>query len=64
MFNFFRFNSDKPQQSYVIIARYKVGDWFRRFVVTESSAYKACRTFDQNPEFKEWIRVSNASLEN
>ena len=63
MFNFLRFNSSKPQQPYVIIARYKVGDWFRRFVVAETSAYRACRVFDQSPEYKEWIRVSNASLE-
>jgi hypothetical protein len=64
IFNFARFNRNKPEQAYVIIARYKVGDWFRRFVVPATSPYKACRTFDQSREFGEWIRVSNASLEN
>ena len=64
VFNFFRFNSTKPKQPYVIIARYKVGDWFRRFVLTAASPYEACREFDQSSEFQEWTRVSNASLEN
>ena len=64
VFNFFRFNRTKPEQDYVVIARYKVGDWFRRFTLTAVSPYAACRDFDQSSEFAEWTRVSNASLEN
>ena len=62
MFNFF--NRKPSQAEYVVIARYSAGDWFRRFVLTDSSAYAACRRFDQASEFQEWTRVSNASLEN
>ena len=64
IFNFALFNREKPKQTYVIVARYKVGDWFRRFVLAATSPHEACRTFDQSHEFGEWIRVSNASLEN
>lgn len=61
MFNFF--NRKSNQTAYVIIARYSAGDWLRRFVLTDVSAYAACRRFDQAAEFQEWTRVSNASLE-
>ena len=64
VFNLFRFNRTKPEQEYVVIARYRVGDWFRRFTLTATSSYEACRDFDQSNEFAEWIRVSNASLKN
>lgn len=64
MLNFLRFARREQNQSFVIIARYKEGDWFRRFLITETSGYRACRVFDQSPEFEEWTRVSNASLEN
>lgn len=61
MFNFF--NRNQEQNEYVVIARYREGDWFRRFVLTDRNAYQACRRFDQAPEFQDWTRVSNASLE-
>ena len=62
MFNFF--NRNQASNEYVIIARYREGDWFRRFVLSDKSPYSACRRFDQASEFQEWTRVSNASLEN
>ncbi len=59
MFNFFR---RQPKIQYTILARYRTGDWFRRFDLTSTSAYRACRDFDSNPENNDWTRVSGATL--
>lgn len=63
MFNLFRRFTAK-KQNFRVIARYYRGDWFRHFSVEATSAYAACRTFDQSENFQNWIRVSNATLEN
>ncbi len=63
MFNFFRRFIAK-EQNFRVVARYYRGDWFRQFSVQATSAYAACRAFDQSKNFQNWIRVSNASLEN
>lgn len=60
MFNFFR---RQPQRSYVLLARYATGDWFRRFIVVAASPYEAARQFDQSVEHQDWTRVSGATLE-
>jgi hypothetical protein len=63
MFNFFRRLTAK-EQKFRVVARYYRGDWFRQFSVEATSAYAACRAFDQSENFQNWIRVSNATLEN
>lgn len=63
MFNLFRRFTAK-EQNFRVVARYYRGDWFRQFSVEATSAYAACRAFDQSEDFQNWIRVSNATLEN
>lgn len=57
---FFRFFNRKPQQEFVVLARYRTGHWFKRFVVKAASSYEAARKFD-NTEVN-WTRVSGATL--
>jgi len=59
MFNFFR---RKPQKAYTIMARYRTGHWFRRFVTQGVTAYEAARAFDQSADNQHWTRVSGATL--
>ena len=47
MFNFFR---RQPQKTYVVVARYYRGHWFRQFEVQAASRYEAARKFDQSEE--------------
>ena len=57
MLNFFR---RKPQQEFVVLARYCTGHWFKQFVVKAPSAYEAARKFDTTEP--RWTRVSGATL--
>ena len=59
MFNFFR---RQPQRAYTVLARYRAGHWFRRFVVKGASAYEAARAFDTSEDNQHWTRVSGATL--
>lgn len=60
MFRFFdRFST---HQRYQVLGRYKDGHWFKSFELSERSPYLAAREFDQNPKYKDWIRVSGATL--
>jgi len=60
MLRFFDRFSDYEQ--YQVLGRYKDGSWFKNFYLSERSSYLAAREFDQNPLYKDWIRVSGASL--
>ena len=59
MFGFF---NRKPQRAYTILARYRTGSWFRRFVVQAPSSYEAARKFDTSEDSQNWTRVSGATL--
>lgn len=59
MFGFFR---REPQKAFTILARYRTGHWFRRFVVKGVTAYEAARAFDTSEESQDWTRVSGATL--
>lgn len=62
MFGFFNlFNRVRPQQEYVLTARYRAGHWMRQFEVTASSPYEAARKFDTGDN-DQWIRVSSATI--
>ena len=62
MFNFFnRFKRSEAQ--YVLLARYRTGDWFKQFTVTAYDSYEAARKFDTSGEHA-WTRVSGATLKN
>ncbi len=55
------FNRLLQEQTYTIVARNRVGSWFKTFAVRGVSAYDACRRFDNTEH--EWTRVSGATLE-
>ena len=60
MFGLFnRFNRTKE---YTILARYRGGHWFKRFVVSGRNGYDACRKFDQCDTCQSWERVSGATV--
>ena len=65
MLNFFnRFKRFKrPEAEYVLLARYRTGDWFKQFTVTAYDSYEAARKFD-NGDNGLWTRVSGAILKN
>ena len=58
-FNFFKLRA--PDQPFVVLARYRTGDWFKSFTILAPTAYEACRTFD-GQDLRDWVRVSGASL--
>lgn len=58
----FRFFNRKPQRAYTVLARYRTGTWFRRFVVQAPSSYEAARKFDTSDDGQHWTRVSGATL--
>ena len=58
MFNFFR---RQPQKTYVVVARYYRGHWFRQFEVQAPSRYEAARKFDQSEEGLHWYRINGAA---
>lgn len=47
---------------YTLLARYRTGDWLRRFDIEAFSAYEACRDFDTSDVSDYWERVSGASI--
>ena len=58
------FNRFKRSESeYVLLARYRTGDWFKQFTVTAYDSYEAARKFD-NGDNGFWTRVSGATLKN
>lgn len=61
MFNFFRRKSS-PSREFVLLARYRTGDWMKQFTVEAGDAYTACRDFDQSDRAVHWIRVSGATV--
>ena len=61
MFNFFR---RQPQQEFVVIARYRTGHWFKRFIVSAVSSYEASRKFDTSEDGLYWNRIAGATLHN
>lgn len=61
MLNFFRRKSS-PKSEYVLLARYRTGDWMKQFTVEARNAYTACREFDQSDSAVHWIRVSGATI--
>ena len=58
MFNFFR---RQPQKTYVVVARYHTGHWFRQFEIEAASRYEACRKFDTSEEGLHWYRINGAT---
>ena len=59
MLNFFR---RQPQRDYDILARTKAGTYFLRHTVRAASPYEACRLFDTDPQFQNYVRVSGATI--
>ena len=58
MFNFFR---RQPQKTYVVVARYHTGHWFRQFEIAAPSRYDASRKFDQSEDGQHWYRSNGAA---
>ena len=62
MFNLFRRATGAPKKTFCLHARYGVGSWIKRFDLEAYTAYEACRIFDQEEQYREWVRVSGACL--
>ena len=63
MFGFLFNRFKRTEASYVVLARYRSGHWFKQFTVTAYDSYEAARKFDQGGH-DDWIRVSGATLLN
>ena len=57
MFNFFR---RQPQKTYVVVARYYRGHWFRQFEV-RSSRYEAAASSTRARKRLHYYRINGAS---
>ena len=63
MFNFLK-RPFKSKHDYVLLARYRTGDWMKQFTVSAYDGYEAARDFDNSDGRLDWIRVSGATLKN
>lgn len=61
MLNFFK-RQISPSREYVVLARYRTGDWMKQFTIEARDAYEACRQFDQCDCSDHWTRVSGATI--
>ncbi len=64
MFNFLFKRINRSKADYVLLARYRTGDWMKQFTVSAYDGYEAARDFDTSDESGYWTRVSGATLKN
>jgi len=60
----FSFFFRQHQKEYQIIARLTVATFCSRFLIKASSPYEACRKFDTDPRYKDFTRISGATIPN